>query len=379
VALAFFHLGLTAFGGPAGHLRAFQKEFVARRGWLGEGAFAGLVGLCHALPGSASSLLGAAIGLRRAGPLGALVATVAFALPAVLAMIAFAYLAPRFTAAFGDGWLHGLRVAALAVAAHALFGMARRLAAGPIAAGIAIGSGVGLVFATGPVAQVCVLLAGAAFGAALLAPEPAAGEVFGGRRITPAAVALFAFLLAALPFLAQILSSPVLGLASVAYRAGALTFGDGAVALALLEGEATSRAWLAPEALLAAYGAVQALPGPPAGLAAFLGAAPGLPDWRGGLAAAAAFLAPGLLLVLGVGPYWDHLSRNRRVMAAAAGAAAAAIGLLAAALWDPLAAAAVRQPRDWALVAAAFVFLSVARLPAWLVVPGFALAAGIFA
>jgi chromate transporter len=379
LALAFFHLGLTTFGGPAGHLRAFQREFVGRRGWLDETAFIGLVGLCHALPGSVSSQLGAAIGLRRAGPIGAVIATVAFALPAVVGMIAFAHFAPMLTAAWGGSWLHGLNVAALAVAAHALFGMARRLAAGPVAAGIALGSGVGLVFAGGPVAQICVLAAGAAFGAALLTAPPCDGPDVGGRPLSPGAVAVFGFLLAALPFMAQVLASPALGLASVAYRAGALAFGDSAVVLALLETESVSRGWLAPETLLSAYGAAQALPGPSAGLAAFVGAASGFLDWRGGLVAAAAFLAPGLLLVLGVGPFWAHLSRSPRVMAAAAGVAAAAVGLLGAALWAPLMAAAVRQPRDWALVAAAFVFLSVARLPPWLVVPGFALAAGFFA
>jgi chromate transporter len=381
---AFLGQGFTAFGGPVAHLSYFRREFVARRGWLSEAAFADLLALSQFLPGPASSQLGMAIGLRRAGYAGLLAAWIGFTLPAGAAMIALAYLEPRLTEAWGSGWLHGLKVAAAAVVLQAVATMARTLAAGPIRSGMAIGATAGLVIAHGPVPQILALIAGGLFGLALLRePAPATPDAPQTQAIPPAvsitALAVFALLLGLLPFLAGALQSPTLGLASVFYRTGALVFGGGHVVLPLLQSEVVGRGWLDRDTFLAGYGAVQALPGPLFSFAGFVGAAqhvaPG--GWRGGLTALTAIFLPSLLLVLGVLPFWDRLKTRPAARGAMAGVNAVVVGLLAAALWDPVLTSTVRQPSDWALVAAAFVFLAVARLPPWLVVIGFAAATGL--
>jgi chromate transporter len=384
VFVAFLVQGLTAFGGPVAHLGYFRRAFVERRGWLSETAFADLLALCQFLPGPASSQLGMAIGLRRAGLPGALAAWLGFTLPAATAMIALAYLAPSLTSVWGSGWLHGLKVAAAAVVLQAVIAMARTLAVGPIRAGMAIGATAGLIVAQGPVAQIFALAAGALFGLAMLrepAPEvpddPATQAV--GPRTAVAALVAFAVLLAALPFAAQLLQSPLLGLASVFYRTGALVFGGGHVVLPLLQSEVVGRGWLDPDTFLAGYGAVQALPGPLFSFAGFVGAAQELATggWLGGLVALVAIFLPSLLLMLGVLPFWDRLKTRPAARGALAGVNAVVVGLLAAALWDPVLTGAVQRPSDWALVAAAWVFLAVARLPPWLVVIGFAVATGL--
>ncbi|MEO8113122.1 MAG: chromate efflux transporter [Phenylobacterium sp.] len=385
VFLAFLRQGLTAFGGPVAHLGYFRREFVEKRGWLSEPAFADLMALCQFLPGPASSQMGMAIGLRQAGIAGALAAWLGFTLPAGAAMIGFAYLAPRLGAAWGEGWLHGLKIAAAAVVLQALVAMARTLAVGPIRAGMALGAAAGLIIAHGPVAQIFAIAAGALFGLAFLRePAPAVPDDPDPRRVKPyvsiTALALFALLLAGLPFAAEALQDPTLSLASVFYRTGALVFGGGHVVLPLLQSEVVGRGWLDQDAFLAGYGAAQALPGPLFSFAGFVGAAqqiaPG--GWRGGLIAITAIFLPSLLLVIGVLPFWDRLKTRPGARGALAGVNAVVVGVLAAALWDPVLSSAVRQPTDWALLAAAFVFLQVAKLPPWLVVIGFAVATGLW-
>jgi chromate transporter len=385
VFLAFLKQGLTAFGGPVAHLGYFRREFVERRGWISEAAFADILGLCHFLPGPASSQMGMAIGLRQAGLPGALAAFAGFTLPAGAAMIAFAFLEPQITLRFGDGWLHGLKIAAAAVVAQALVQMARTLARGPIRAGMAIGAAVGLLYVTGPASQAAVIAAGAVFGLAMLRDEPGAtpqdAEI---ETVDPqsAAIALglFALLLVALPALAYVLGNPGLGLASVFYRTGALVFGGGHVVLPLLQAEVVGRGWIDRSQFLAGYGAVQALPGPLFSFAGFVGAVQhfGPRGVTGGLVALFSIFLPSLLLVVGVLPFWDRLKRETWARGAVAGVGAAVVGVLAAALWNPVLTGAIRYPADWALAAAAFVFLQVARLPPWLVVIAFAVATGVF-
>ena len=388
VFLAFLRQGLTAFGGPVAHLGYFRREFVERRGWLSDDAFADLLALCQFLPGPASSQLGMAIGRRRAGWAGLIAAWVGFTLPAAAAMIALAYLAPAFSQAWGGGWRHGLKIAAAAVVAQALVAMAGSLARGPIRGGMAIGAAAGLVVAHGgPAAQICALLAGAGFGWWLLrdTPAPVAPDALAesAPSLAPsiAALSLFALLLAALPFAAAALDDPTLGLASVFYRTGALVFGGGHVVLPLLQSEIVDRGWLDRDTFLTGYGAVQALPGPLFSFAAFVGAAQDVAagGWRGGLVALAAIFLPSLLLVAGVLPFWDRLKAQPEARGALSGVNAVVVGLLAAALWDPVLTGAVRRPADWALVIAAYVFLAVAKLPPWAVVIGFAAATGYMA
>jgi chromate transporter len=380
VFLAFLVQGFTAFGGPVAHVGYFRRAFVERRAWLSEEAFADLLAMSQFLPGPASSELGMAIGMRRAGYPGLLAAWLGFTLPAGAAMIALAYLTPRYPNPFGIGVLHGLQVAAAAVVLQAVVVMARTLAVGPIKAGMAIGAATGLVVAHGPLAQVVTLAAGAVIGLILLRePAPEAGDdpVSEALSPTPAIVALclFAVLLGLLPFLAALTQDPDIGLASVLYRTGALVFGGGHAVLPLLQNEIVNRGWIGQEQFLAGYGAVQALPGPLFSFAGFVGAETG--GWRSGLVALAAIFLPGLLLVAGVLPFWDRLKGQPAARAAVGGVNAVVVGVLAAALWNPVLTETVRKPTDWALVAAAYVFLAVAKLPPWLVVAGFALAAGL--
>lgn len=384
VFLAFLKQGLTAFGGPVAHLGYFRREFVERRGWLSEAAFADLLALCHFLPGPASSQMGMAIGLRQAGLAGALAAFVGFTLPAAAVMIALALVAPDLTLRYGDGWIHGLKIAAAAVVLQAVVQMARTLAVGPIRAGMAIGATLGLLIAQSPMAQIVALVAGGLFGLAMLRDAPAEvapDDAFEMVDRTSALIALglFALLLVGLPVLAGLLQNPGLGMASVFYRTGSLVFGGGHVVLPLLEREVVDRRWLDQETFLMGYGLVQALPGPLFSFAGFVGAAQryGPGGLSGGLIALFSIFLPSLLLITGVLPFWDRLKREGWARGVLAGVGATVVGLLAAALWDPVLMTAVRRPADWALVAAAFVFLQVAKLPPWLVVIGFAVATGL--
>jgi chromate transporter len=373
---AFLGLGLTAFGGPVAHLSYFRREFVERRAWLSDAAFADLLALAQFLPGPASSQLGMAIGLRRAGYLGLGAAWLGFTLPAGAAMIALAYASPYLTAAWGKGFLHGLQIAVVAVVLQALVAMARTLATGPVRAGIALGAMAGLIVAHGPVAQICALAAGGVFGLAFLS-EPATDEPPDDPAthsisvpVSVAALGVFALLLVLLPVLAADLDDPTLGLASVFYRAGALVFGGGHVVLPLLEAGVVQPGWVSHDAFLAGYGMAQAVPGPLFSLAAYLGAI--MRPEPNGLAGAALCLVgvflPGLLLVVGALPFWDALRRRAPAQAAMRGANAAVVGVLAAALYDPVWVSAILGPRDFALALTAFLLLTVWRLPPWLVV-----------
>lgn len=381
VFVAFLIQGLTAFGGPVAHLAYFRKAFVEKRGWLSEASFADLLALAHFLPGPSSSQLGMAIGLRRAGVAGAVAAWIGFTLPAALAMIMLGLAASGLSSRFGDGWVHGLQVAAAAIVLQALVTMARTLARGPIAAGIAIGAAIGLVITQGPVAQIFALVAAGVFGAIMLrgsAPPAPEGEV--GVHVAPklATSCLIAFtvLLVALPLAASLLGSHQLGMASVFYRTGALVFGGGHVVLPLLETEVVERGWMGQDLFLAGYGLMQALPGPLLAFAGFVGASQ--TGVLGGVLATLAIFLPSLLLIVGALPYWDQLKTVPAARAALAGVNAAVVGLLAAALWNPLLMTAVRNPGDWALVAGAFIFLAVAKLPPWAVVVMFAVGVGVF-
>jgi chromate transporter len=299
-------------------------------------------------------------------------------------MIAFAVYSPNLTLLYGDGWIHGLKIAAAAVVLQAVVQMARTLAVGQIRAGMAIGAAIGLVIAQSPMAQIAALVAGGLFGLALLretAAEVAPDDAFEMVDRTSAVIALglFALLLVGLPVLANLLQNPGLGMASIFYRTGSLVFGGGHVVLPLLEREIVDRRWLDQETFLMGYGVVQALPGPLFSFAGFVGAAQryGPGGVTGGLIALFSIFLPSLLLVTGVLPFWDRLKREGWARGVLAGVGATVVGLLAAALWDPVLMTTVKRPADWALVAAAFVFLQVAKIPPWLVVIGFAVATGL--
>ena len=372
-------LGFTSFGGPVAHIGYFREAYVVRRRWLDEDAFAGLVALCQFLPGPASSQLGIAIGMRRAGLLGGFAAWLAFTLPSAAALILFAYGVQSLGDQTDAGWLHGLKVVAVAVVALALWGMARTLAPDRPRVTIAALAAIALLAAPGIVAQLAVIAGGGLLGLALLRPDAPSPVQADGGRGTPwlAVAALLAFfaLLIALPVAARLVDVGALAIADSFYRAGSLVFGGGHVVLPLLEAEVVPPGWVTKDEFIAGYGAAQAVPGPLFTFAGYLGAAMEVvaPRWLGGLLALGAIFLPSFFLVAGVLPFWERLRGVVRVRRALMGVNAAVVGLLLAALYDPVWTSAIRAPEDFALAVGAFALLAFWRVPPWAVV---ALAAG---
>lgn len=371
---AFLKLGLTSFGGPVAHLGYFRDELVIRRRWIDEAGYADLVALCQFLPGPASSQVGFALGLLRAGPLGALAAWTAFTLPSALILVLFAYGAAAFEGPIGAGLLHGLKIVAVAVVAQAVWGMARTLAPDRQRASIAVGAVLLVVFLAGSIGQVAALIAGGMAGIWLCRKDPIATEghlTFAvSRRAGLIALAVFFLLLVLLPIVAATEVSHGLALFDSFYRAGSLVFGGGHVVLPLLEAEVVRPEWLSADTFLAGYGAAQAMPGPLFTFAAYLGAVMG-PEPRGAIGAIICLVAvflPGLLLLVGALPFWDAFRAQSLAQAAMRGANAAVVGILGAALYDPVWTSAILGPYDFALALSGFVLLSVWKTPPWIVV-----------
>ena len=370
----FLRLGLTSFGGPIAHLGYFRDEFVSRRRWLSEGEYAELIALCQFLPGPASSQVGMAIGLSRAGIGGALAAWCGFTLPSALIMILFAFGLTQWGAALPADALKGWKRVAVAVVAQAVWGMARLFCIDSTRVLLSVATTVLVLWWPQAWVQVGVIVLGAIVGLALRrVAEPTEG---GGLAISLSTrtglvmLACFFALLLLLPLVAQYSSSSDLRVFDAFYRSGALVFGGGHVVLPLLQAEVVAPGWIGADEFLSGYGAAQAVPGPLFTFSAFLGAAmsarPG--GWIGGLLCLIAIFLPSFLLVLGVLPFWSRLRGQRGVQAALAGVNAAVVGLLLAALYDPLWTTAVRDWRDAAWVAAGVVALMWAKLPSWLMV-----------
>ena len=362
----FLRLGLTSFGGPIAHLGYFRAEFVERRGWLGERAYAELVAISQFLPGPASSQTGFGIGLARAGLPGGLAAWAGFTLPSAALMFAFAFAAAGLAdSARGAGLLHGLKLAAVAIVAQAVAGMARSLCPDRPRAGVAVLALIVVTLAPGWAGQISAILIGGLAGVVFRAPAPDDGgedlAIPISRRVGALCLAAFLLLLAA-AFLAE--GAGPTALAAAFYRSGALVFGGGHVVLPLLREAVVAPGWTTDATFLAGYGAAQALPGPVFAFAAYLGAlASPAPGFVGaGLALAAIFL-PGLLALVGVLPFWRALRARATARAAMAGVNAGVVGLLAAALYDPVWTGAVHGKPDFAVATAAFVALVAGRLP----------------
>ena len=372
----FLGLGLTSFGGPVAHLGYFREAFVVRRQWLGERAYADLVALCQFLPGPASSQVGMAIGLMRAGYAGMAAAWLAFTLPSALLLVAFAYGAGTLEAVAGTGWIDGLKAAAVAVVAHAVLGMARSLTPDRERATIAVAAMIGAMLIPGALGQVAVIVAGGLVGLVWLRPEGDTGHEHEalaagvGRRTALLCLAAFFALLGLLPLLATASGDAVLRLIDGFYRAGALVFGGGHVVLPLLQAEVVGPGLVERDAFLAGYGAAQAVPGPLFSFAAYLGAVMTEPPTGlfGATLALLAIFLPSALLVVGGLPFWDALRGSPTARRALFGVNAAVVGLLAAALYDPVFTAGVTSPLHMAVAAASFVALANWQLPAWLVV-----------
>jgi chromate transporter len=366
----FLRLGCTSFGGPVAHLGYYRAEFVERRRWLDERAFADLVGLAQFLPGPASSQTGFAIGLRRAGYLGGLAAWTGFTLPSAVLLVLFAYgAAPLAATAIGAGLLHGLKLVAVAIVAQAVWGMARTLAPDRPRASIAAAAVLIVVAAPVAMGQLAAIVLGAIAGLVLcrdlgtaMVPEALAMPV--SRRVGAVCLALFALLLVVPPLLRP------LGVGGAMfdafYRSGALVFGGGHVVLPLLRDAVVAPGWVSDNAFLAGYGVTQAMPGPVFTFAAYLGAIMhGVP---GAILALVAIFLPGMLLMMGTLPFWDALRTRPAAQAAMRGVNAAVVGVLGAALYNPVWTTTVLTPADFALALAGFVLLTVWRAPPLLVV-----------
>ncbi len=384
VLLVALRLGLTSFGGPVAHIGYFREEYVVRRRWLSDERFAELVALCQFLPGPASSQLGIAIGTGRAGYLGGFLAWLGFTVPSAAALAAFAYGVHEF-GGNGGGWLDGLKIAAVAVVAFALWGMGRTLTPDRPRITIAVVAAAALLLTGGVAAQVLVIIGGAVLGLWLLRPGEAQQTGDAGRRtgakIGVLLLVLFAVVLLALPAVVRVVDNEPLSVADSFYRSGSLVFGGGHVVLPLLEAEVVPTELVTKDEFLAGYGAAQAVPGPLFTFSAYLGTAMGILDpwWLGGLLALVAIFVPSFLLVWGVLPMWERLRGIAPVRRGLLGVNAAVVGILLAALYDPVWTSAVDAPEDFALGAVAFVLLAFWKTPPWLVVALSALAGAVMA
>ncbi|MBB2976676.1 chromate transporter [Microbacterium endophyticum] len=374
VFLAFLKLGVTAFGGPVAHLGYFRDEFVTRRRWLDDRAYADLVALGQFLPGPASSQVGFAVGLLRAGPFGALAAFVAFTLPSALLMIALALGAKLFEGPIGAGMLTGLGIVAVAIVAQAVWGMSRALTPDRRRAAIAAAAAVVALLLTGPMGQVTAIALGAVVGlfwcrsdAAILTSRL---DLRVSRVVGVGALLSFTALLVGLPILAAVFPGGTIALFDAFYRSGALVFGGGHVVLPLLQAEVVVPGWVTPEQFVAGYGAAQAMPGPLFTFAAYLGslATAGPSGIVGGFVALIAVFLPGFLLLIGVLPFWNIFRARPRAQALMRGANAAVVGILAAALYNPVFTTAVTDAASFALALVCFVLLVAWRTPPWAVV-----------
>jgi len=374
VLLVFLRLGLTSFGGPIAHIGYFREEFVVRRKWLDEQAYVDLVALCQFLPGPASSQVGFSIGLMRAGYGGALAAWTGFTLPSAIALVLFAYGAGALIGPIGTGLLHGLKLVAVAIVAQAVWGMARTLCPDKERASIAVVAALIILFSTSSVAQILAIALGGLAGLWLCrGAQPVAGAhmpIPVGRATGLAALTLFFVLLLGLPIVQSIEGAPGIALFDAFYRSGALVFGGGHVVLPLLRQAFVGPGWISDDTFLAGYGAAQAVPGPLFTFAAYLGTV--VKQSPHGVAGAALGLIgiflPGILILLGTLPFWETFRRRAGGQAIMRGINAAVVGLLGAALYNPVWTSSVKTPGDFGVALVGFVLLTVWRAPPLLVV-----------
>ncbi|BFM18261.1 chromate efflux transporter [Maricurvus nonylphenolicus] len=373
VFITFLKLGLTSFGGPVAHLGYFRKELVERQRWVNDHDFSQLLAISQFLPGPASSQLGFTLGLLRAGWLGALAAFLAFTLPSAFLLFAFAYFLPALSGSAGEAAIHGLKLVACAVVADAVLGMSKKLCPDRTRKTIAVLAVCVLLISGSAWLQIFVVIAGALAGMAFCqgptVPTDSAIRVNYGKRLGSILLAAFFLLLFALPILATQQDALVV-IAEAFYRAGALVFGGGHVVLPLLEDSMVNSGWVSEETFLAGYGASQAIPGPMFAFSAFLGSV--IPTEHSAFISSATALLfmflPGFLLVAAIMPFWQAISNNAKAANAIAGINAAVVGLLAAALYDPIFTSGVTSAADLAIAVVAFALLAVWRLsPLWVV------------
>lgn len=367
---AALRLGLTSFGGPIAHLGYFRDDYVVRRKWLDERSYADLVALCQFLPGPASSQVSMAIGIARAGLPGALAAWLGFTLPSALLLVAFAFGVHAIDSAANSGWLHGLKIVAVAVVAQAVWGMAKGLCPDRQRSTLAILAAI--VTLAWPTAggQLAAIFVAGIVGWLGLPPTALGSNLHShfpvGKRVGLLAWILFFALLFGLPVVAQITRSHWLHVFASFFRVGSLVFGGGHVVLPLLQTEVVGSGWLTNEQFVAGYGATQAVPGPLFTFSAYIGAVTN--GWSGALLTLIAIFLPSFLLVLGALPFWDSLRANAKCQSALSGINAAVVGLLLGALYHPVWTSAILARADLALGLSAFGLLMYWKWPPWVVV-----------
>ena len=382
---AFLKLGLTSFGGPVAHLGYFRSEFVERRQWLDDKSYSDLVALCQFLPGPASSQVGMALGLGRAGWLGALAAWLGFTLPSTVALILFAFGVASWAGLAQSGVVHGLKVMAVAVVAQAVWGMAKSLCPDRVRGGVAVAAALLVLMLSSAFSQILAIALGGIAGWHLLSLQhlpTAEHQNYGVSRTSGAVLlTLFGALLFGLPALAALSDSMTISAVSGFYQAGSLVFGGGHVVLPLLQASVVPPGWVSNDTFLAGYGAAQAVPGPLFTFAAFLGVAMPLPvgGWGGGIVMLLAIFLPSFLLVAGALPYWETLRQRDGIQRAMGGINAAVVGVLGAALYDPVWTSAIHSKADFALALAAYGMLVFGKVSPVLVVGLAALAGGLLA
>ena len=371
----FLQLGLTSFGGPVAHLGYFRAEFVERRKTLSEDAYADVVALCQFLPGPASSQVGIAIGISQAGILGALAAWVGFTLPSALAMIAFGYGINTLPGAVNHaGWLHGLKVVAVAVVALAIWGMAKSLTPDRSRGSIAVLAAILVLVWPTAGGQILAILIGGLVGLLILKSGPETGhsalDIPIGRSLALFCLGLFALFLVGVPVLADLVHNHTIALIDSFYRTGSLVFGGGHVVLPLLQTAVVSPGWVSKDLFLAGYGAAQAVPGPLFTFSAYLGTVmqPAPRGWLGGVLCLTAIYIPSFLLLIGILPFWERLRKNVNVRYALMGVNAAVVGLLVAAFYDPVWTSGIISVNDFIMGLTAFSLLVLWKMPPWVVV-----------
>jgi len=374
VLLTFLRLGITSFGGPIAHIGYFREEFVVRRRWLEEQAYADLVALCQFLPGPASSQVGFSIGLMRAGYLGGAAAWIGFTLPSAFLLVLFAYSAASLKSPLGLGVVHGLKLVAVAIVAQAVWGMARSLCPDRTRASIALVAALTILASTSSIAQIGAILIGGALGwrfcRGTVPDDPGRIGASVSRRVALAALAAFFTLLIGVPILRSAWPDAGVALFDAFYRSGALVFGGGHVVLPLLREAVVTPGWVTDDAFLTGYGAAQAVPGPLFTFAAYLGAItqPAPHGLAGAALALAAIFLPGLLIVIAALPYWDTFRRRSFAQAIMRGVNAAVVGILGAALYNPVWSTTVKTQGDFGIALTGFVLLIAWRVPPLLIV-----------
>lgn len=369
ILLVSTRLGLTSFGGPVAHLGYFHEEYVRRRKWMDEKSYADLVALCQFLPGPASSQVGIGVGLMRGGLLGGLLAFIGFTLPSVLALIVFALILQGFDIA-DAGWIHGLKIVAVAVVAHAILGMAQKLTPDLPRKTIALFALAATLLWQTAFTQVGVIIISGILGYFIfkshIAEDDSRLHFPISKGVGFVSLGLFFALLILLPVLREATSLNWIAMFDSFYRSGSLVFGGGHVVLPLLEREFIPTGWLSEEAFLAGYGAAQAVPGPLFTFAAYIGTV--INGWQGGLLATAAIFLPAFLLILGTLPFWDAMRRNSNISRALMGVNAAVVGILIAAFYQPTWTSSILAPIDFVFAAILFSMLVYWKLPPWVIV-----------